>query len=205
MVGAALQKRGVSVSRGLSAKVRRLLYRPLFGTFVVPKDARVDPALFSEEEFPVFCPKCRYSLRGLRDGLCPECGRPFERGALLVQQYVFGKQLWRLTLLGRVGRWCVVGGLVCVLTFFLGASVLVVLQRLGLVDLEAVSANISVTWTMRLVLAGLLVLAVGYGLILTSALCSLVDAQRSQYRRKRRAVIAALRAAASADEGDSGE
>ena len=77
------------MSRGLLARVRRLLYRPLFGTFVVPKDARVDPAPFSDEEFPVHCPKCRYLLRGLPDGACPECGKPFERGALLVRQYVF--------------------------------------------------------------------------------------------------------------------
>lgn len=195
-----MQEGGASVSRRLLAKVSRLLYRPLFGTFVVPKDARVDPTLLSEQDFPVYCPKCDYLLRGLDDGPCPECGRPFERGALLVRQYVFGRQLWRRTLLGRVGRWCGVAGLSCMLTFALGTFMPVVLQKLGLVDLEAVSTKISVTWTMRLVLAGLLVLALGYGLLMTSILCSSIDARRSQYRRKRRAVIAALRAAAKADE-----
>jgi len=68
------------------------------------------------------------------------------------------------------------------LTSSLATRVPVVLQKLGLLDLEAVSANISVTWTVRLVFAGLLVLALGYGLILTGVLCSLIDARRSQYR-----------------------
>jgi len=55
---------------------------------VVPRDTRVDPSLFSEERFPIFCPKCEYLLRGLPDGRCPECGREFERSRLLVDQYV---------------------------------------------------------------------------------------------------------------------
>ncbi len=54
----------------------------------VARDAEVDPLLFSEEAFPVHCPGCGYLLRGLPDGRCPECGRPFKRGQLLVRQYV---------------------------------------------------------------------------------------------------------------------
>lgn len=56
--------------------------------WVIPPETRVDPSLFPEEEFPVFCPKCNYLLRGLPDGRCPECGREFERSRLLVDQYV---------------------------------------------------------------------------------------------------------------------
>lgn len=66
------------------------LNRPLFGT--VPYGARVDPNRFSEDEFPVVCPKCDYALRGLPDGRCPECGTEFDRGRLLVQQYVTALQ-----------------------------------------------------------------------------------------------------------------
>jgi hypothetical protein len=64
------------------------LHRPLFGTRVIPRDATVDPTLFPEEEYPVYCPKCGYLLRGLPDGKCPECGTEFARGRLLVRQYV---------------------------------------------------------------------------------------------------------------------
>ncbi|HPD30650.1 MAG TPA: hypothetical protein PLL20_11690 [Phycisphaerae bacterium] len=55
---------------------------------VIPRDTRVDPSLLSEERFPVSCPKCEYLLRGLPDGRCPECGREFDHGKLLVEQYV---------------------------------------------------------------------------------------------------------------------
>ena len=67
----------------------------------IPKDASVDPARFDEDEFPVVCPKCGYALRGLADGACPECGVAFERGRLLVQQYV--RQTGRPSY-GRAGK-----------------------------------------------------------------------------------------------------
>jgi len=54
----------------------------------LPADARVDPALFTEAEYPVFCMQCGYELRGLHATRCPECGREFDRGQLLVDQYV---------------------------------------------------------------------------------------------------------------------
>jgi len=75
----------------LKRSLWRLLNRPLFGTKVIPPNARVDPSLFSEEDFPVYCPKCDYPLRGLVDPRCPECGEPFDRGRLLVLQYVTGR------------------------------------------------------------------------------------------------------------------
>lgn len=55
---------------------------------IIPPETRVDPAAFSEDEFPVVCPQCNYQLRGLPHNTCPECGRPFDRGRLLVEQYV---------------------------------------------------------------------------------------------------------------------
>ncbi|MCC6360674.1 MAG: hypothetical protein IT450_18195 [Phycisphaerales bacterium] len=54
----------------------------------VPPGATVDPALFPEDEFPVECLGCGYALRGLPDGRCPECGREFVRGHLLVETYL---------------------------------------------------------------------------------------------------------------------
>lgn len=85
-------------------RLNEILSRPLFGTRVIPKDAAVDPALFQEEEFPVYCPKCDYLLRGLPDGKCPECGQSFQRGVLLVQQYVQNEEevFLRRTFFGRL-------------------------------------------------------------------------------------------------------
>ena len=88
--------------------VRRILNKPLFGTRRIPRDARVDPTMFSEEEFPVCCNKCGYLLRGLPDGRCPECGDTFERGRLLVQQYVFvgGLGSWKRSRSARIAKVC---------------------------------------------------------------------------------------------------
>jgi hypothetical protein len=87
-------------------RIWEFLNQPLFGTKVIPRNARVDASLFSEEEFPVYCPKCKYQLRGLPDSRCPECGEPFERGRLLVLQYVHGpkepENMW-LTMLLQIG------------------------------------------------------------------------------------------------------
>lgn len=55
-------------------------------------DARVDPAAFSEAEYPVYCMRCGYELRGLAESRCPECGDPFDRGHLLLEQYVHCKR-----------------------------------------------------------------------------------------------------------------
>jgi hypothetical protein len=79
------------------------LARPLFGTRVIPADARVDPSLFPQEEFPIYCRNCDYLLRGLPDGPCPECGTPFERGRALVVTYV-DDPLWRTWRYTRAGR-----------------------------------------------------------------------------------------------------
>jgi hypothetical protein len=92
----------------------------MFGTRVIPRDATVDPTLFSEEEYPVYCPKCEYLLRGLPDGKCPECGTAFERGRLLVRQYVvdWSGATWRRMAAGRwAGRLLVVGAALILLGF----------------------------------------------------------------------------------------
>lgn len=52
------------------------------------RGARVDSAAFPEDEYPVFCQRCGYELRGVAEGRCSECGQEFERGALLIEQYV---------------------------------------------------------------------------------------------------------------------
>jgi hypothetical protein len=181
------------------AKVSRLLYRPLFGTFVVPKDARVDPTLFSEEGFPVFCPRCRYSLRGLRDGLCPECGQPFERGALLVRQYVFewGQRHRKGTPLARVRRWLVIGATACGLVLLLGVVSLPLCALLWRAGFVPVSVESFIAWGYRISRV-LLVLAL-VTTLLWGTVIVLVLIHCSRFAKKRGAVIAALRAAAKAD------
>lgn len=71
----------------------------------IPLGTAVDPALFPEDEFPVECLGCGYELRGLPDGRCPECGREFARGELLVSVYYFGES--------RRKRWIAILGAVC--------------------------------------------------------------------------------------------
>lgn len=63
---AGLDPRGKPRS-GLGA----FLGTPIFGTVVIPAGARVDATRFSDDEFPVECPKCGYLLRGLSSDRCP--------------------------------------------------------------------------------------------------------------------------------------
>jgi hypothetical protein len=69
-------------------RLNELLNRPLFGTKPDSRAEQVNPTHFSEHEFPIFCPTCRYQLRGLPDGRCPECGEEFTRAKLLVEEYL---------------------------------------------------------------------------------------------------------------------
>lgn len=98
--------RAVDMPRDTRSTFWRLMNKPLFGTRVVPRDGRVDPAIFPEDEFPIHCAKCWYQLRGLSGDTCPECGEQFDRGRLLVQQYANpkGHPLLRRTQTGRVCR-----------------------------------------------------------------------------------------------------
>lgn len=70
------------------SRLRRLMFYSFLDQCTLPPDASVDPGKFSEVEFPIFCPNCNYRLQGLSENRCPECGREFDRGRLLVQQYV---------------------------------------------------------------------------------------------------------------------
>ena len=71
-------------------QLRRLLKFHWGPGGLIPPEARADASQLPEDVFPVYCPRCRYDLRTLPDGPCPECGRPFDRGRLLVEQYVIG-------------------------------------------------------------------------------------------------------------------
>ncbi len=53
---------------------------------------RVDPDLFAEDEYPVYCLTCGYHLRGVGAPRCPECGTEFDRGQLLVDFYARGQR-----------------------------------------------------------------------------------------------------------------
>jgi hypothetical protein len=81
-------------------------------------NARVDPALFPEADYLVYCMRCGYDLRGLPNEQCPECGERFERGRLLVEQYVRGKRprsdgRYRFARrLGRFGWVLIVGAII---------------------------------------------------------------------------------------------
>jgi hypothetical protein len=40
-------------------------------------------AAASEPSFIPLCPRCNYDLRGIPDGVCPECGKPFARRQII--------------------------------------------------------------------------------------------------------------------------
>ncbi len=73
---------------------------------VVPPEARVNPTRFSEVEFPIVCPQCDYLLRGLTTPRCPECGRDFDRGRLLVEQYLIEGGLRTRGKGNKFAKWC---------------------------------------------------------------------------------------------------
>lgn len=83
---------------------RLLRYRVAHGK-LIPPEARVNAVAFPEAEYPVVCPKCRYLLRGLSDGPCPECGKPFDKGRLLVEQYVRERGMRFHPATARMSRW----------------------------------------------------------------------------------------------------
>ena len=88
------------------AKLRNIFrYRIAFGR-IIPPNARANPAQLSESEFPIVCPKCDYLLHGLTVPRCPECGRDFDRGRLLVEQYVLEGGLGRKGRVSQFAKWC---------------------------------------------------------------------------------------------------
>ncbi|HOM52230.1 MAG TPA: hypothetical protein PLQ89_11410 [Phycisphaerae bacterium] len=94
--------------------LRRLLPYGWYHKAIIPPETRVDPSSFSEEEFPVYCPRCSYLLTGLAASRCPECGREFDRGRLLVEQYLLKQAPPTNTAdrMDRVAAWIPFGSMV---------------------------------------------------------------------------------------------
>ena len=167
-----------------------LLHKPLFGTRVIPPEAAVDPTLFSEDEYPVHCPKCSYLLRGLPDGRCPECGTPFERGRLLVQQYVHEWKglTWKHS---RAGKWCwwlLITGIALTILGALGFECLK-----HLVDWGSPSPPSSATLDWALCLAYVLLGTIYAGFLLAmTAVAITIKTYRRGARKHRRAVMNAI-------------
>jgi len=163
-----------------SSRLWRVLKRPLWKTVTIPDGARVDPDRFSEDEFPVRCLTCGYLLRGLLAGRCPECGEEFERGHLLVEQYVRGRQPksdWRF----RVATWCFAVGLVLVL----GSSVILyfILRTLNAETGGGFAATRVVFDLLFAKMAGLFFNTVGFAFLI-STMC--------RNKAKKRHVLAAI-------------
>ena len=179
--------------RTATAAVWSVLHRPLFGTHVIPRNASVDPTLFPEEEYPVYCSKCSYLLRGLPDGRCPECGASFERGHLLVRTYVtaWGGALWRDSVARKwYWRFMVVG---IALPFLSGLGFMCLNY---FVDRTSPSPPSSATLdaTLRLVYALVALMFVGLVLQLVAAVIATIAYPRGSWKR-RRAIIDAIRQA----------
>jgi hypothetical protein len=177
------------------------LNRPIFGTRVIPRDARVDPALFPEDEFPIHCRKCGYLLRGLPDGLCPECGTPFERGRLLVVTYVDDplRRTWRHTRAGRVFIGLTIGGLAAIAASYSGVIIyglwVWVMSRNKLrVPPAAVSAPSVMYAIMSVVQVLVLFSLIGCGLVLYRDFRRVAD-------KRRRVIDAILASKPPADRG----
>jgi len=122
---------------------------------IIPPDTQVDPESFPEKDFPLFCPVCDYMLRGLPTERCPECGTPFDRGRLLVQQYVIeqGKRLWNRT--GKYAkRLLIIGVLLSVVPL--------VLVRIASALIKPTAMTPQMTdWVMKLVPAVMAVMTLG--------------------------------------------
>ena len=169
--------------------LRQFFTKPLFGTRVLPKDAVVDPALFSEKEFPVRCTKCAYLLRALADGPCPECGTPFRRGRLLVRQYVQQWQgpIWQVTAAGRWSRRLFWIGLALILLSSIGFGSLKYLLPAG----QPPATPAQVSSGIRFVVILLAVEVVGFAMVFVSGVMTIWTYPRNA-RKKRRAIINAI-------------
>lgn len=146
----------------------------------------VDLPELSEAEYPVFCARCGYELRGLPDSRCPECGETFNRTRLLVDQYVRCRRP-RTDVRHRVGRWLDTAAWALLLT------PPVALWILGTITLRWSSRFpwlYSTDWVLRIVRAAI-------GLQILGAVCMVVAIvlvyATIPPRSKRRAVQTALR------------
>ncbi|HUU85965.1 MAG TPA: hypothetical protein VM243_20915 [Phycisphaerae bacterium] len=163
--------------------IRRLLNRPLFGTVVVPRGAVVDAGLFPEDEFPVHCTKCRYLLRGLPDGRCPECGTAFQRGRLLVREYVLkhDEPSFRSSPAGKWTWWLSIGGIALQLAAY-GAFLASIF-----VPEPATPATFQQTadWTTRLFLAWRVVTVIAWLMFIGAGILAARHFYRTRAKRRR--------------------
>lgn len=169
---------------------RLLRYRVAHGK-LIPPEARVDSAAFPEAEYPVVCPKCRYLLRGLPNGPCPECGKPFDRGRLLVEQYVLegGSRFHPWT--ARMNNWALLIILGGPLVTWLGGTLL-----LARFTFDPTSPSNGVFFTLLDLLAlWTVILSLGVVLALVSTVLSVRMFLR--YRHKARQVFEAIDVASS--------
>lgn len=171
----------------IAKTLKRWLNKPLFGTRVIPKDAVVDATAFSEDEYPVHCTKCGYLLRGLEDGLCPECGTFFERGRLLVVQYFqsWKGPAWRDSATGRWSQRLATMG-----------TVLIIAGALGVLGLKWASPTVQLSLTQAgsrnyVVIAFLGTFAIGYITLMISGLLT-ARTYPPDAKKKRRAIKTAI-------------
>jgi hypothetical protein len=160
-------------------KLRRILgFRMAYGD-VIPPEARVDPAQFPEEKYPLSCPKCDYLLRGLPQDRCPECGSEYERGRLLVQQYVIegGKRITQ-----RSRRFANRALIIGFLFFFAPMALITLLASLMLY--MSVNTSPVIDWLMSSKMRFLAPISAGLILMLVSALLNLRTAAKTHKKCK---------------------
>jgi hypothetical protein len=169
------------------SRYQRFLQWAAARKLIIPPETRVDPSPFSEDEFPVFCSKCDYLLRGLPDSRCPECGREFDRGRLLVDQYVteYGKRSY-----GARGKWSSRTRLVGTVTMILCLVPLVVVQCVDQYGGSLSQASGSDKLVHVCAFASIAACFVGLVLLMVSGVLIAPLAVRS--RRKRRRVLDAV-------------
>lgn len=179
-----------------NSRLWRILHKPLLGTRVLPHDARADCAKLSEEEFPVICPKCDYQLRGLPDGKCPECGKPFERARLLVEQYIrpwvgssWRSTFRRRTMSGRIAYWSFVVLVVCDALMFVGFAFICIWALLPPRQATPPPSGLisNIQWEPPLILALLIAMTGSLAVFVL-----IVFGQRWRLRHKRRRVLDTL-------------
>jgi hypothetical protein len=169
------------------SRYQRFLQWAAARKWIIPAGTRVDPTRFPEEEFLVLCPKCEYLLRGLPGDRCPECGRDFDRGQLLVQQYVIerGQRLWG-NAHGRV-RLALAKGL-----YFINIWLLVMVLLVGWLGQHDLNFS-QVTYELRFRQFQILLISVfGVAVLLHLACLGFFSRCRAALRRKRKQVLDAI-------------
>ena len=169
-------------------KLDQLLHRPLFGTKVISPDVAVDPSRFPEAEFPVRCTQCDYLLRGLPDGKCPECGREFNRGNLLVRQYVLehGQRTSRSSSTGRWAKGLAIGGFLLLAIIYASGALLLLTAPVPAPGTSSPAWD----WVGRWGPVVIRVVYLGPAMMLAGAVLYLGQLYRN--RAKRRRIIASL-------------